>query len=282
MKKLFKSKLFLQVIVASIVATLATVGIVAATTTIGTNISTGTITATSLSGMTTALTAAQGGTGWATINSNTLLLGNGTGALATTSAGTAGYVLMYTSGAPTWVATSSVAAKGANSDITSLSGLTTALTVAQGGTGWGTINANTLLLGNGTGAIATTSAGTNGFVLGLSAGVPTWIATTSLSTITGTLPVANGGTGATSAGAALTALGAAPTASPTFTGTLNVAGLATTTAQGIIVPNATSTTPTAYCGATTAGGLLWVTATQRLCVCTGSSWQLATSTGTCQ
>jgi len=41
MKKLIKSKLFLQVIVASMVATLATVGIVAATTTIGANISTG-------------------------------------------------------------------------------------------------------------------------------------------------------------------------------------------------------------------------------------------------
>lgn len=40
MKKLIKSKLFLQVIVASFVATLATVGIVTATSTIGANIST--------------------------------------------------------------------------------------------------------------------------------------------------------------------------------------------------------------------------------------------------
>jgi hypothetical protein len=40
MKKLFKSKLFLQVIVASMVATLATVGIVGAVTTIGDNITT--------------------------------------------------------------------------------------------------------------------------------------------------------------------------------------------------------------------------------------------------
>ncbi len=37
--------------------------------------------------------------------------------------------------------------------------------------------------------------------------------------VTGTLPVANGGTGATTATAALTNLGAAPLASPTFTGT---------------------------------------------------------------
>ena len=38
--------------------------------------------------------------------------------------------------------------------------------------------------------------------------------------VTGTVALANGGTGATSASAALTALGAAPIASPTFTGTL--------------------------------------------------------------
>lgn len=50
MKKLIKSKLFLQVIVASMVATLATAGIVGAVTTIGSNISTGgTLTATATS-----------------------------------------------------------------------------------------------------------------------------------------------------------------------------------------------------------------------------------------
>jgi hypothetical protein len=38
--------------------------------------------------------------------------------------------------------------------------------------------------------------------------------------VTGTLPIANGGTGATTAAAALTNLGAAPVASPTFTGTV--------------------------------------------------------------
>jgi hypothetical protein len=38
--------------------------------------------------------------------------------------------------------------------------------------------------------------------------------------VTGTLPIANGGTGATTATAALTNLGAAPLASPTFTGTV--------------------------------------------------------------
>ena len=50
-------------------------------------------------------------------------------------------------------ATTPLAAKGSNSDITSLSGLTTALSVSQGGTGKTSATANSLLLGNGTSAL---------------------------------------------------------------------------------------------------------------------------------
>ena len=57
------------------------------------------------------------------------------------------------------------AASGANSDITSLTGLTTDLTVAQGGTGAGTFTANGLLVGNGTGAVTATAVGTSGQIL---------------------------------------------------------------------------------------------------------------------
>ena len=74
------------------------------------------------------------------------------------------------------------------------------LSTAFGGTGWGNIQSNSILLGNGAGRLATTSAGTDGYVLALSAGVPTWLATSTLSTITGTLTVAKGGTGQTSFG----------------------------------------------------------------------------------
>ena len=54
------------------------------------------------------------------------------------------------------------AASGANSDITSLSGLTTPLSVSQGGTGITTTPANgQLLIGNGTGyTLSTLTAGT--------------------------------------------------------------------------------------------------------------------------
>lgn len=58
--------------------------------------------------------------------------------------------------------TSNFATSGANSDITSLTGLTTPLTVAQGGTGNATLTSGSVLVGNGTSAIslvATTGSG---------------------------------------------------------------------------------------------------------------------------
>jgi hypothetical protein len=57
------------------------------------------------------------------------------------------------------------AASGANSDITSITGLTTALTVAQGGTGAATLTANNVVLGNGTSAVQFVAPGTAGSVL---------------------------------------------------------------------------------------------------------------------
>ncbi len=50
-------------------------------------------------------------------------------------------------------------------DITSLSGLTTALSVGQGGTGGTTFTLNGVIFGNGTSALQTTSAGSPGQVL---------------------------------------------------------------------------------------------------------------------
>jgi hypothetical protein len=61
--------------------------------------------------------------------------------------------------------TAPFALKGANSDITSLSGLTTALSVAQGGTGAATLTANNVLLGNGTSALQAVAPGSSGNVL---------------------------------------------------------------------------------------------------------------------
>lgn len=59
----------------------------------------------------------------------------------------------------------SAAKSGANSDITSITGLTTALTVPQGGTGLATLTANNVVLGNGTSAVQFVAPGTFGNVL---------------------------------------------------------------------------------------------------------------------
>ncbi len=72
--------------------------------------------------------------------------------------------------------------------------------VGYGGTGWNNLYSNSILLGNGAGAVATTSSGTDGEVLALFNGVPTWQPTTTLATIIGTLDVNKGGTGANSFG----------------------------------------------------------------------------------
>jgi hypothetical protein len=57
------------------------------------------------------------------------------------------------------------AASGANSDITALSGLTTALSVAQGGTGSANLTANSVVIGNGVSAVSGVAPGTSGNVL---------------------------------------------------------------------------------------------------------------------
>lgn len=63
-----------------------------------------------------------------------------------------------------------------------------AFIVNQGGTGWQAFTANTVLLGNGTSRLGTTTAGTNGQVLSLKNGIPSWVSTTSAS-VTGTWPI---------------------------------------------------------------------------------------------
>ncbi|MBI5456882.1 hypothetical protein HY969_04035 [Candidatus Kaiserbacteria bacterium] len=85
----------------------------------------------------------------------------------------------------------------ATSLINLASDVTGILPVTNGGTGWGNLASGVILLGNGTGAVATTSAGTNGQVLALVNGTPSWVATTTLANISGTLGVSSGGTGAT-------------------------------------------------------------------------------------
>jgi len=98
---------------------------------------------------------AQGGTG--AINANDALTN-----LGGTTVGKAVFTAASESAARTAMF---AAIFGANSDITSLSGLTTPLSVPQGGTGLATLTANNVILGNGTSAPAFVAPGTNGNLL---------------------------------------------------------------------------------------------------------------------
>ena len=161
-----------------------------------------------------------------------------TGASATSfiAAGTNGYILTMVAGAPAWAA---APASGVTTFQTSLSGLTPntatngAVTLAgtlgatSGGTSQSTYATGDLLYASATNTLSKLAAGTNGYILTLAGGVPTWAAstggvtsfsagttgltpstgTTGAITLAGTLNVANGGTGLTSLTAGYIAYG---------------------------------------------------------------------------
>lgn len=113
-----------------------------------------------------------------------------------------------------------------------------AFIVPQGGTGWTNITANTVLYGNGTGRLATTTSGTNGQVLSLKNGIPSWVSTSTsasgVTSVTGTWPIVS--SGGNTPNITFTGLS---TSSPwtagqvaTVNGNGNVSGTATTTIGG--------------------------------------------------
>ena len=83
------------------------------------------------------------------------------------------------------------AKSGANSDITSLTGLTTPLTVAQGGIGAATLTANNVLLGNGTSAPQVVAPSTSGNIL--TSNGTTWVSSAPSVGPTFSAYMANGG-----------------------------------------------------------------------------------------
>ena len=147
-----------------------------------------------------------------------------------------------------------------NSGNTNLaSGVTGILPVANGGTGAATLTG--LVKGNGTSALTAAVAGTDyqapitltttgtgaATLSGTTLNIPAVSSTVTAGSLTGTVAIANGGTDATTAAAALTNLGAAPIASPTFTGTVTT-GIINTgalSATSINTGSITATTITA-------------------------------------
>lgn len=124
---------------------------------------------TSLAGLTTPLSTGQGGTGNASLGVSALGIYAGDGTKITQVTGTAGQSWRVNAGGAAVEAyTPTVyAATGANSDITSLSGLTTPLSAAQGGTGLATsgVDATKYLKSDGAGGftMSTPSSGGGGF-----------------------------------------------------------------------------------------------------------------------
>jgi hypothetical protein len=174
------------------------------------------------------------------------LLGNATGvtgnvtAVSVAGCNGAAQALQWTNGSG-FQCNSSIATSGANANITSLSGLTTPLSVAQGGSGRATLTAHGVLFGEGTAAINQSTAGTSGQPL-LSGGAsadPNW----------GTLAPSFGGTGLTTLTANAVMLG---------NGTGNVAFAAPVSAGFVLTDNGPGSNPTFQAVSTLSGRLIGV------------------------
>ena len=126
-------------------------------------------------------------------------------------------------------------------------GVTGTLPVTNGGTGQSSsLTQYGVVYGSTTSAMATTSAGTSTTVLhGNASGAPTFGAVSLTADVSGTLPVGNGGTGATTlAGANIPVT----TANNTFTGTQTFSGSTSVLAQ--VVTNAAEVTTVSATAAT--------------------------------
>ena len=146
------------------------------------------------------------------------------------------------------------AASGANGDITSLTGLTTALSAPQGGTGQSVYAVGDLLYASTTTALSKLAdvATGNALISGGVSGAPAWGKIGLTTHVTGTLAVANGGTGAATLtgyvkGTGTTAMTASATIPSTdITGTLAVAnggtGQSTYTNGQLLIGNTTGGT----------------------------------------
>lgn len=177
--------------------------------------------------LTAPVTAALGGTGQTSYTTGDLIYASGTTALSKLAAGTNGYLLTMNSGLPSWQPAPASGVTTISFDTTGLtpatatSGAVTVggtLVAANGGTGQSSYATGDLLYASGSTAISKLAVGTNGYILTVSGGLPSWqpapatgvtsfsggttgltpaAATTGAITLAGTLAIANGGTNGT-------------------------------------------------------------------------------------
>ena len=195
----------------------------------------GAVYATSTSALTTGtLPIASGGTN-STATPTAGGIGYGTGtAHAYTAVGTSGQPLISAgAGAPAF---GTLALGTANTNVSGT------LTVTNGGTGAGTFTANGVIYGNTTSALGVTAAGTTGQVLiATTSAAPSWGQVSLTAGVTGTLPVANGGTGITTT----PSNGFIPIGNGT-----NYTAAALTAGAGITITNASGSVTVAGTGST--------------------------------
>jgi hypothetical protein len=216
----------------------------------------------------------------ATATTSTNIAGGAAGSLpyqsaasttAMLAAGTEGYILQINSGLPSWqadaarVSSISFASTGLT-PATATSGAVTVggtLVAANGGTGQSSYTTGDLLYASGTAALSKLGVGTDGYLLTVSGGVPTWQAapatgvtsfsagttgltpstgTTGAVTLSGTLAVANGGTNGT----------ATPTAGTVAYGTGTAYAFTSAGTSGQVLQSNGSSAPT---WVTPAGGV---------------------------
>ena len=146
------------------------------------------LTATGTVSFSNPLTVPNGGTGAATLAANGIVYGNGTSAVGVTAAGTTGQALLANSGnVPTWGAVNLV------------STVTGTLQATNGGTGFNSYAVGDILTADTTSSfVRLPDVATGNVLLSGGSGVQPLYGKVGLTThVSGTLPVANGGTGAT-------------------------------------------------------------------------------------
>ena len=256
------------------------------------------------------ITYAYGGTGQTTVTTGDLLYGSASNVWSKLGIGTTGQILRVVSGAPAWGTdyVGTVTSVGWTGGIVSIATATTtpAFTIAGTSGGipyfssastWATsaaLTANAIVLGGGAGASPSVlaSLGTTSTVLhGNAAGAPTFGAVSLTADVSGTLPVANGGTNITSyavgdiiyasATTTLSKLADVATGNALISGGVTTApswgkiGLTTHVSGTLPIANGgTNSTATA-----TAGGAGYGTGTAHAYTAAGTAGQVLTSAG---